>query len=101
MNEVVVVKADTRKAMSHFVSLPRRLYAGNPYYVPDLDIDVRDTFDPKKNAGLEFSDIQPFVAYDSNGKCVGRVAAIINHRANEKWNVKMVRFGLIEFIYDF
>ena len=100
MNEVVVVKADTRKAMSHFVSLPRRLYAGNPYYVPDLDIDVRATFDPKKNAGLEFSDIQPFVAYDSNGKCVGRVAAIINHRANEKWNVKMVRFGLIEFIDD-
>jgi hypothetical protein len=33
-----------------------------------------------------------------NDEVVGRVAAIINHRANETWNVKNVRFGLIEFI---
>ena len=31
---------------------------------------------------------------------VGRVAAIINHRANEKWHTKAVRFGWIDFIDD-
>ena len=34
------------------------------------------------------------------GKIVGRVAAIINHKANEKWKKKDVRFGWIDFIDD-
>ncbi|MGM9733693.1 MAG: N-acetyltransferase, partial [Prevotella sp.] len=61
---------------------------------------VRDTFDPNKNSGLEFSDIQAFVAYNGEGKCVGRIAGIINHRAIQKWNVRAVRFGFLEFIDD-
>ncbi|MGM9778323.1 MAG: N-acetyltransferase [Prevotella sp.] len=100
MNKVKVLEADTKKTMDDFVALPRRIYKDCAQYVPDFDMDVRATFDPKKNAGLEFSDIQPFVAYDSNGRCVGRIAAIINHRANEKWNVRVVRFGMIEYIDD-
>ena len=31
---------------------------------------------------------------------MGRVAAIINHKANEKWEKKDVRFGWIDFIDD-
>ena len=31
---------------------------------------------------------------------MGRVAAIINHHANEKWHTKAVRFGWIDFIDD-
>lgn len=100
MNKVEVVKADTKKTMDDFVALPRYIYKGCAQYVPDLDMDVRATFDPKKNAGLEFSDIQPFVAYNSEGECVGRIAGIVNHRANETWNVKVVRFSMIEFIDD-
>ena len=34
------------------------------------------------------------------GKPVGRVAAIINHRANERWNCSTVRFGWFDFIDD-
>ena len=100
MNKVEVVKADTKKTMDDFVALPRYIYKGCAQYVPDLDMDVRATFDPKKNAGLEFSDIQPFVAYNSERECVGRIAGIVNHRANETWNVKVVRFSMIEFIDD-
>lgn len=86
--------------MDDFVRLTERLYAGCPYYVPDMDTDIRDTFDPRKNAGLDFSEIQPFIAYDENGNVVGRIAGIVNHRANEKWHTKNVRFGFIEFIDD-
>ena len=86
--------------MDDFVHLPRRLYAGNPCYVPDLESDIRETFDPQKNAALEFSDIQAFMAYDEAGTPVGRIAGIINHRANEKWHTRNVRFGFIEFVDD-
>ena len=35
-----------------------------------------------------------------DGKMVGRVAAIINRRANERWNCHQVRFGWFDFIDD-
>ena len=100
MDKIQVKKVETKREMNDFVRFPEKLYAGCPYYVPDLEMDVRETFDPRKNAGLEFSDIQPFIAYNADGKVVGRIAGIINHRANEKWKTKNVRFGLIEFIDD-
>lgn len=86
--------------MNDFVTLADKLYAECPYYVPDLRMDVRATFQPSKNAGLEFSNIQAFIAYDPKGKPVGRIAGIINHHANEKWNTRNVRFGFFDFIDD-
>lgn len=95
---MIVKKVETKREMDDFVSLPRRIYKDCPQYVPEMDSDVRDTFDAKKNSGLEFSDIQAFIAYDAQGKPVGRIAGIINRRANEKWGTRCVRFGFIEFI---
>lgn len=100
MAQVRVKAVETKEEMNDFVRFPRHLYEGCPYYVPDLESDVRDTFDPKKDPGLEFTDIRAFVAYDEEGRVVGRVAGIINHKANEKWGTQNVRFGLIEFVDD-
>lgn len=100
MSNINIKKVSTKREMDDFVKFAGRLYADCQYYVPDLEMDVRETFDPEKNVGLEFSDIQPFIAYDKEGKPVGRIAGIINHRANEKWQTKNVRFGFIEFIDD-
>lgn len=86
--------------MDDFVRLPLKLYAGNPCYVPDLESDIYDTFNPAKNAGLEFTDIQPFLARNDHGEAVGRIVGIINRRANEKWHTRNVRFGFIEFTDD-
>lgn len=99
--ETIIVKpVTTKQEMADFIELPRRIYAGNRYYVPDLDMDVKETFSQKDNPALEFSDIQPFVAYDEKDTPVGRIAAIVNRKANEKWNTQVVRFGFIEFIDD-
>lgn len=95
-----VVKVTTKRQMDDFVKLPRFIYADNPFYVPDMDSDIRATFRTEDNPMLEFSNIQAFVAYDAEGNAVGRIAGIINHRANEKWKTSNVRFGFIEFIDD-
>ena len=100
MKELTIKEVETKHEMDDFVKLTDRLYNGCPYYVPDLRMDVRATFDPKKNAGLEFTDIQPFIAYNEKGDAVGRIAGIINHHANNKWKTKSVRFGLFDFIDD-
>ena len=100
MEKVIVKEVKSRRGMDDFVRLPRRLYKDFPCYVPDLESDVRHTFDARRNAALEFSDISAFVAYDESGRPVGRVAAIINRHANRKWGTKEVRFGFIEFEDD-
>lgn len=86
--------------MNDFVALPRRIYAGNGCYVPDMDRSVRGWFDPRHNPGLGHCDVMPFVAYSAEGEPVGRIVGIINRRANQIWKGSCVRFGWIEFVDD-
>ena len=85
--------------MKQFICFNYELYKGSPYAVPELYSDVRDTLDPKKNAAFEFCEAQPFIALRDE-KVVGRIVAIINHKANSAWNKKAVRFGWVDFIDD-
>lgn len=82
--------------MNDFIALPHRLYKGCDEYVPDMDSDVRDFFNPKHNDSLKFADVQSFVAYKGK-KCVGRITGVISHKTNAKWNVLRARFTNIEF----
>lgn len=94
-----VVPVKTRRQLRCFARFNVCLYKGNPYAVPDLIKDTMNSFTPSCNAAFDFSEAQLFLAF-MEGKVVGRVAAIINHKANEVWNVRTVRFGWIDFIDD-
>lgn len=98
MSQYYVKKVETRHEMNDFVRLPRKLYAHCPQYVPDLESSVRAMFSPKSNPSLETTLLQPFVAYDEKKHCVGRIVGIINYKANQTWNTRSVRFGLIDFV---
>lgn len=94
-----VIKVQTRRQMNDFVNVPKFIYSHQEQYVPDLDSDVRNLFDPQKNPGMKFSIIQPFVAYQHKVP-VGRIVGIVNNKANERWQTKNVRFSMIEFVDD-
>ena len=96
---VIIKPVTTAKEMKQFVRFNWELYKDCPYAVPDFLEDTLDTFNPKKNPALKFCDVACFLAW-RDGKIVGRVAAIINHRANEHWKERHVRFGWIDFIDD-
>jgi len=96
---VTIKEVVSRRDLRTFVNFPEKLYRDNPYYVPPLVFDQMDTLDQKKGAAQEFCDSKLFLAY-KDGELAGRVAAIVNHRANEQWNHKEVRFGWIDFIDD-
>jgi len=98
-DEIKVVKITRRMEMKDFLRLPEKIYRNIPQYVPDFESDVRGAFSVKTNPGLEFSDIQPFVAYRGK-EPVGRIVGIVNRKANKKWQIKNVRFSMIEFIDD-
>ncbi len=96
---ITIRKVTTRKELKKFIRFNYELYKDNPYSVPDLYSDMLSTFTPGKNAAFEFCEADYFLAYKDE-KLVGRIAAIINRRANDKWNQKTVRFGWIDFVDD-
>lgn len=96
---ITIKKVETSKELKQFIRFNYEMYRDNPYSVPDLYDDMLNTFSRNKNAAFEFCEADYFLAY-KDGKLVGRVAAIMNNRANETWNKKEVRFGWIDFIDD-
>ena len=99
MEGISVVKVRNRQQMSDFIRIADVVYSNCEQYVPDLERDIRAIFNRKKNAGMDFADLQPFVAYRGK-EVVGRIVGIVNRKANKRWNTSKVRFSLIEFIDD-
>ena len=99
MSSVQIKRVETKKDLKDFIEFHYDLYEGNQYDAPNLYSDELDTLSRDKNAAFDFCEAEYFLAL-KEGKVVGRVAAIINNRANEKWKKKDVRFGWIDFIDD-
>ena len=96
---VEIRQIETKRELKQFIQFANDLYADCPYYCPPLFFDEMNCFDAEKNPALEVCEYQLWMAY-REGKPVGRIAGIINKRANEKWGFKHVRFGWFDFIDD-
>ena len=96
---IKIRKVNTKKELKQFIQFYYDLYRGNENAVPFLYSDEMATLRRDKNPSFECCEAQYFLAY-KDGKIVGRVAAIINRRANERWNCHQVRFGWFDFIDD-
>ena len=96
---VTIKKVESRCDLRRFIRFPVQLYKGVPYYVPTLAIDEGATLNMQTNPVFKFCKAQYFLAY-KDGKICGRVAAIINERANEAWDHKEVRYGWFDFTDD-
>ena len=96
---VEIVKVCDKKGKKLFVEFPFKLYKEHPNWVPPLMGDEYDTFNPKKNGAYLHSSSECYLAY-KDGELVGRVAAIVNRKANELWNDRNVRFGWFDFVED-
>ena len=99
MSSVQIKRVETKKDLKAFIEFHYDLYEGDPYDAPNLYSDELNTLSRDKNAAFDFCEAEYFLAL-KEGKVVGRVAAIINNKANEKWEKKDVRFGWIDFIDD-
>ena len=99
MSSVEIRKVADKKGLEAFIQFHYDLYRDNPYDAPNLHSDEVHTLSKDKNAAFEFCEADYFLAY-RDGKVVGRIAGIINRRANERWNTKSVRFGWVDFIDD-
>jgi len=96
---VEIVPVEGRRMLKAFIRFPLDLFKDCPQWVPAFEDDEFKSLSDE-NPSLAFCERELYLAR-RNGKIVGRVAAIINHKANDKWGEKTVRFGWIDFIEDF
>ncbi|MDR2823622.1 MAG: N-acetyltransferase [Prevotellaceae bacterium] len=96
---LIIKEVRTKSELKKFIRFVTKLYKGNQYFCPPLEFDELNTLNRDKNPAFEVCEAIYYIA-ERDGKIVGRVAAIINHRANERWNVKKCRFGWFDFVDD-
>ena len=99
MSDIIIKKVSNKRELKAFIRFNYELYKDCPYAVPDFLEDTLDTFNPRKNAAFDFCEADFFLAL-KDGQTVGRVAAIVNHKANQTWDTKNARFGWIDFVDD-
>ncbi|MEI7594477.1 MAG: GNAT family N-acetyltransferase [Bacteroidota bacterium] len=83
-----------------FAKFPFEIYKNASFWVPPIIKDEMKMLMPEKNPAFDFCKAKFWLAF-KDGKCVGRIGAIINELYNEKMNEKLGRFSRAEFIDDF
>ena len=99
MSSVEIRRVTDKKGLDAFIQFHYDLYRGNAYDAPNLYTDEKHTLSKDRNAAFEFCEAEYFLAY-RDGRAVGRIAGIINQRANEQWQRSSVRFGWFDVIDD-
>jgi GNAT superfamily N-acetyltransferase len=98
-DKLTVVPAETEAERKAFVRFPWEVYRNDPLWVPPL-LSERDEFvDPTRHPFHQHADVSYFTAR-RDGRIVGTIAAIVNHRHNEYWGDKVGFFGLFEVLKD-
>ena len=85
--------------LERFIAFPYDHYRRDPLWVPQLRMDVRTLLSPKKNPFWRHAEAQYFVGR-SNGRMVGRIAAVKNHNHNATHADKVGFYGFFECVND-
>lgn len=97
---VEIREVTTEQDLKRFILFPYKLYKENPYWVPGLVSDAKNTLSSEKNPAFAYSQARYWLALQ-DGKVVGRVAAIASEGHRQRWNQAYMRFGYIDFVEDF
>ena len=90
----------TKSQLKKWVAFPNKTYKKEKAFVPFLFSDEMATFTKSKNPAYEFCETKLFLCY-KDGKIAGRIAGLINHAANKKWNTNAIRYTRFDFIDDY
>lgn len=100
MSQISTIEVKSENDLKNFIQFPMELYKNNENYVPPLIKDEKNIWNPKENGALQHSEAKQFLAY-KDGKIVGRVAIMLNHKEEEDLGIKKIRFGWLDFIDDY
>ncbi len=86
------------KSLDDFIRVPLELYEKDPFFVPQLNREMKVHFSPK-NPFFHFAEAQFFIAL-KDGRRAGRIIAFVNKLHNDFHREKTGFFGFFESIND-
>ncbi len=101
MADLKIVEAVGWRQRRDFCRFPIDLYAGCPQFVPSLILEEMDALNPKRSPAFDTAEVKLFLAMNTEGRCLGRIAAIDSHGANEKFGAKDIRFSWFDCVEDY
>lgn len=99
MNSSGVTVVSSKEEKKRFANFIYPFYEGEEHWVPPLRMDQKKLIDTDKNPFYQNAEIELFLA-EKDGKEVGRIAAIVDHRYNKYHGTKTGHFGFFECIED-
>ena len=90
-----ILLVDSPARVREFVELPYVMYAADRRWIPPLRRDEKRRLSVRHNPFLEHADMELWLAR-SNGRVVGRIAAIEDRLYNEKHGERSAWFGFLE-----
>lgn len=85
--------------MRRFITFPYRLHRRHPRWIAPLRLEQKKIFNPGKNKFLQHCEYALFLLLEGK-RVIGRIAAFVNHVANEYWQEQIGFFGHYECIDD-
>jgi hypothetical protein len=94
-----IERVETGKQLREFVKFSWTVYEKDPNWVPPLYFERLDFLNKNKNPFFEHAEADYFLVR-RDGRVVGTIAAILNHRHNEFHQENVAHFGLFEVLDD-
>ncbi len=99
MPNIEIQAVESRRDQKAFLQLPWSIYRDDPHWVPPLLMDFKRLLNFSHHPFYDDAKIATFLAR-RDGEVVGRIAAIVNHAHNRKYQEKRGFFGFFESIDD-
>lgn len=99
MPPIEVIPVESRSDRKRFFNLPWDLYADDPNWIPPIRLVQKELLNFKKHPFYDTAEVRHFLAL-KDGKPSGRIAAIVNHAHNDRYEEKRGFFGFFESVDD-
>ena len=99
MNSLIIQPVRTIDDRRQFLSLPWKVYADDPFWVPPIFSERMHFIDPKQHPFFEHAEVEFFLA-KRGSEVVGTIGAFINHRHNDFQEENIGFFGFFEVLDD-
>ena len=94
-----ICRVDIPRRAQEWLAVPKAVYAGDPNFIPQLDLLEKQRIDPRKAPFFTFGEAAFFVAYRGTAP-VGRITAHVNRRHLEFHRDNTGHFGFFDCADD-
>ena len=94
------IRVASRKDLQEFIRFPRRLYRSSRCYIPHLEFERRQFFDPARNPFFSHAEAALFLVRSAGGETLGRISAHVDRHFLRSHGGRTGLFGFFDCVDD-